>query len=533
MTSYVYLGNYSSGVSELLNYDPDGSPSNTDLKKTLTSTLLDDIADKLPEGIKLPLAHPEWMKKSDIHFVEDASQVDLTFIDEGAGFKNAVGYFIYDTNNPPLPQNKNRLNGVDTVYIVFPNASKSGSGGQMNPGDTIRLCYEASVTNVNGTKVATPTNYVFPAGKSIGIVLFANGYSPSNDEVNTSNRKVYSNPDLNIERVEANRYHTVNLKSSYSNDIIIGIEDLNRDRRSDDDFNDCILVINFNPFSAVAAESYTNTSGQIFKGTILLEDQVDQNRFQNNDYNDCIIEYDINETFENQNLKEIDALYYFKHRGSFNDHAFGINIPNIGTKSGTVKVQTITENKNNENNQDTAVDISDNVFINGNNVIELCSSTRSLLPPKNHNFSANTHPNWDSDPQNIACIRVKITFDEPVERTSIDSVKPPYNPYFDVYKWRSSLNRRSLPRTRLLYGVKYPSSFENISLNETYKILVLENKINFKIAKEKSGLYRGYPTLLDYLRNDKKSYSWWLDNRNDNFLHEPFDHPMETNWSGF
>ena len=48
----------------------------------------------------------------------------MTFVSEGASFKNALGYYVYNTNNPPAT-----TSAIDSIFVVFPNASTTGSGG--------------------------------------------------------------------------------------------------------------------------------------------------------------------------------------------------------------------------------------------------------------------------------------------------------------------------------------------------------------------------------------------------------------------
>ncbi|MEP1209940.1 MAG: DUF4114 domain-containing protein [Rhizobiaceae bacterium] len=57
--------------------------------------------------------------------MSESVEATVTFIDEGAGFRNALG--VYEINGEGQFQN---------VQILFPNASKQGSGGSLTPGES-------------------------------------------------------------------------------------------------------------------------------------------------------------------------------------------------------------------------------------------------------------------------------------------------------------------------------------------------------------------------------------------------------------
>jgi len=214
--NYVFLGDYdNNGLSDLLNYDHTGSSGNNDLKKTISQALLNDVNDKLPERVRLPESNPEWIRNADYHFIDNAT-FKFTFVDEGAGFKNVVGYFIYDTDTPPA-----KAEDIPEVIIAFPNNSKSGSGGNLTAGDTIQFPYEYSVSEINGRQIASPTNYTFPAGKSIGLFLIANGWDNTNKVIKTNNRHVYSRNTYNVEVIPEHLYHVVNILSDVDPNTVI------------------------------------------------------------------------------------------------------------------------------------------------------------------------------------------------------------------------------------------------------------------------------------------------------------------------
>ena len=81
------------------------------------------------------------------------ADVWLTFVHEGAGYRNALAYYEYDINNPPTT-----VADIDTINIVFPNTSYPGSGGDLASGSKVRLGR-------------------FSAGTGIGWALVPNGWN--------------------------------------------------------------------------------------------------------------------------------------------------------------------------------------------------------------------------------------------------------------------------------------------------------------------------------------------------------------------
>jgi hypothetical protein len=91
--SYQFLGNYTS----------DGTPLyfvTSDVVSNATMTL---IQNSLPENYPVPTYNPQYISsgyQTDI-IVDSLADVWVTFISEGAGYKNVLGFYTYDINNPP------------------------------------------------------------------------------------------------------------------------------------------------------------------------------------------------------------------------------------------------------------------------------------------------------------------------------------------------------------------------------------------------------------------------------------------------
>lgn len=161
--------------------------------------------------------------KSNIHLTEDA-EVFVTFIHEGAGYKNSFGYFTYDRNNPPTTRED-----IDVV-IAFPNLSYPHLA--------------------NGHRVSLGN---FPAGTSIGFFIAANGFWWWTGVKDFQIPYYYSISALNPEQDATLKQHMVALYDEDINEVLLGFEDLPR-TWGDNDFNDAVFSVKATPDSAIAQD---------------------------------------------------------------------------------------------------------------------------------------------------------------------------------------------------------------------------------------------------------------------------------------
>lgn len=131
-----------------------GTPIVMEDDEEVCSELLPNLfSTVLPEGQNALTNYPEYFDHPTKNIlIKETSKVFVTFINEGAGYKNALGYYAYDTSSPP--------ESVDDLIkvVVFPNASASGSGGELIRGNTVKLLGE------------------FEAGTELGFFVISDGW---------------------------------------------------------------------------------------------------------------------------------------------------------------------------------------------------------------------------------------------------------------------------------------------------------------------------------------------------------------------
>ncbi|MCF8306606.1 MAG: choice-of-anchor A family protein [Ignavibacteriales bacterium] len=198
----------------------------------VSAELLERIAFSLPEYKRVPQYHPEFIADSvqkNITVLQTAD-VFVTFVGEGAAYRNVLGFYTYDSGNPP--QSIADIEASRTV--IFPNSSLAGSGGGLKVGDKVKI----------GT---------FHPGTVIGWFLAADGYR--NKIPGNGNWVIYSNKNLNPESDTLKKQHNVLLNDLGSGRVILGFEDIRRDMGGcDEDFNDALYYVTANPINSISYE---------------------------------------------------------------------------------------------------------------------------------------------------------------------------------------------------------------------------------------------------------------------------------------
>lgn len=498
----------SQGYPANINYDPTGPKGNKNLKKTLSKEFIDDVNSILPERIPLPSAHPNWLKDSDMHIIRDGTTVDISFVDEGAGYTNTFGYYVYNTAFPPKS-----VTEIKSIFVVFPNASKQGGGGSLKAGDTARLSSEHTYTLSNGRYMAAPTSYEFKAGQSIGFVIFPNGWRSYKQSPNRDTVKYYSSSEFNPEKTGEKRYHTVNVRSEVDpTRIIVGFEDLNRDGNSDDDFNDLILFATVNPAGGVDDSTINDKKVNSAKGTLVCDDQIKKESYVDNDYSDLISEYYMKETYSGKYIKEIDMVLHFKHRSAMFDHKFGFIIPNISKCDVSCKRETFIGK--------SQVSVIEDIKPTDKDEIILSDSTMKLLPASgNSKYYANTVYGWNTDANRTDCssIKCKITFNKEVTSDDLENVSMPYFPILNVYPSGSTEKGRYY---QIKYGELYDST-NNLNLTKKVpKILNLKDKLNYQCARDYYPMIEAYPRFARYLEYNEQRAKRWYRRTRDRYLND-------------
>ena len=310
-----------------------GTPTNIqDQSATLPLDVLSNIYSMLPESQYVNASFIDTNLQSNIIVDADFTgvmTVDITFLNEGAGYRNAFGYFLFDPDNPPAT-----YTDIEEHVLIFPNASKPPQG-ELVQGHTV------------------PLNISLTAGQGLGFFVVPNGWSYSGSDGNVSglgpwNQPFYSLPSLNPEPI-ALQAHNVAFYDAVNDFFVFGFDDQHR-ARGDNDFNDILVSIAATPIYAIEG---VNVDGSVDAGTFQVLEQSNievtsttyypaQNgmatlmfedlwpRMGDYDFNDLVIDYRYTNTLNNRNkLLSIDLEFTIQAMGASYHNGLALRLPGV------------------------------------------------------------------------------------------------------------------------------------------------------------------------------------------------------------
>lgn len=154
----------------------------------------------------------------------EKAEVSLTFIDEGAGYQNEFGYFLFDDEYNILEERTIFANASKETSKVGGGAADNKKFGGLEFGDTVDLG-------------------VFEAGTNIGFWLQGNGFNDPNGHT------YYTLDHLNPDGFR----HVAMIADPVNERLVMGFEDLYN--LGDQDFNDIVFTLTASPFSSLDISS--------------------------------------------------------------------------------------------------------------------------------------------------------------------------------------------------------------------------------------------------------------------------------------
>ncbi|MBC7381684.1 MAG: LruC domain-containing protein [Bacteroidia bacterium] len=342
VSQYSYrLGRYSTGSNGGV---PNYLISPNDV---VSSTFLADVNASLPESQPVPSAHPGYLAANVERNLILTQQCDVwvTFVHEGAGYKNSLFYFIYNKNSKPTT-----LSQIDSLITIFPNASYNGSGGGLAAGNKVYLGHWGADTCIGFAIASNAWNGTTPGA---GLYTYTTIKS--------------MNPETNA----ANKEHVVLLYDNPTQRFLIGFEDLNRDAGSDNDFNDAVIYATASPLIGIdktnvlpvtpsadsdndgvgnAYDEYPLDAARAFNvyypsattmASVAFEDLWPSKG--DYDLNDVVVDYRYHAVTNGANqIKDLNAKFKLRAAGGVFKNAFSVEFPftksNVTVKPGTTAI---------------------------------------------------------------------------------------------------------------------------------------------------------------------------------------------------
>jgi len=525
---WKYLGQYDAnkGVPKKM----------VDLSGDMPSDLLSRVLEKLPEGQNINKNSENLLTDdlgANIFLVKDA-EVTVAFVDEGAGYQNALGYFKFKAEDIPSQ------NEVEDK-IIFPNVSKP----QLKYGNAVELGK-------------------FKAGEAIGFTLVADGWKPSLRKVNPNQSKDWifrTIKRLNPEIDNANNYraHTVLLSNPQDGLLILGLEDINRTPSygSDNDFNDAIIAIKVTPFSAVdrsqlndlapkedlnkidtdgddvpdyldvfpkdparsAQRFYPSATGY---GKLAFEDQWPVKG--DYDINDMVVNYRTIETLNAKGqITDVDVIYEIAARGGEYRRGLGFHFPGVSrddillkNSDGSLATTLI---------KDDQAAVALEVEAKQKEAVFIVSPDIKAITKTGKAYPCSFFNTWNQCPRSVSPRFVAhVSFTNP----KAGLIKPPYNPFIFSSEQRGiETHLVNLPPTDLAdsryFGTHDDAS--DPSQKSYYRTAdnlpwALDIPDNWLYPSEKQDITNGYEQFKPWAEsNGAKNPGWFITPSNNKFVY--------------
>jgi LruC domain-containing protein len=500
-------------------YSADGVPSDlAATSETVTSSRLKDMNASLPPFSKADPAFLSAGIPENIILNQDAD-VWITFLNDQTDNKNILGYYTYDRNHPPVIR-KN----IDTIHIVFPNASYEGSGGGLISGNRVKLGH-------------------FEANTAIGWVCIADGFR--NGRITEGSFLFYSNSALNPESETSFRKHSVLIRDNEHAGFLLAFEDHNRNAVSMDDFNDMVFFITVSPGSVYDADHFTLKKTSVTDTDLdgiadpFDEYPKDANKAFNNyypssadfatlafednwpakgeyDMNDLMIGYQVNQVTNSRNkIISLEGKYVIKAVGSSLHDGFGFALPVDPSVVSSATGSRLSTSLTSLSSAGIENSTTETVFI-------LFDDAWNVIPPV-----AATQPFFNTDAlyPYIASDTLKIKMDFLIAQSQDDLGMPPYNPFIFADHDRSKeIHLPDMPPTskanRSLFGTYDDHSDENLS--RYYKSAdnlpwAISVNGNIDPATETTAFTLAYMKFASWCQSGGNSNADWYLNRTGNF----------------
>jgi len=513
VNGYYVLGTWSNG----------GTPAYLEATNdVITSAFLKDVNGALPESSPVPTYHPEYLASAnDMNLKVNANcELSVTFVSEGAGWTNALGYYTYPTNNPPAS-----VNDIKDRTIIYPNISFENN--VLKSGNKVKLYYLDKTTN---KYTAT-----FPAGVTVGWFLVAQGWASDSHTVKNTYRTHYSDTRFNAEANDNLKKHNVILKDAARSLLLMGFEDIPRDLSScDQDFNDAIFYATATPLSAVNTDDlppvvtpkdtdkdgvpddkdeYPTDPKKAFNnytpGSLVYEDLWPAKG--DYDFNDMVLDYKFNAiTNAQNNVVSIVSKVVLRAIGASYHNAFGIEL-----NTTPANIASVTGQRNTKGYLNIAANGTENGQTKAS--IMFFDDAYSILPYPGAGSFVNTYMSAPfSKPDTLTVV---INFVNPVSTSSLGTA--PYNPFIVVNKNRGvevhlPNNAPTSLADKKLFGTindKSNSATGAYYVSDYYLPWAINIPVSFDYPTEKTDIRNAYLKFNAWAQSRGGSFADWYLNK--------------------
>lgn len=501
---YAFLGTWNS----------DCVPNYLTTPLEVSAQFVTNVRGYLPEGQRLNNTRPDLLDGTYILYaaLKNRSDVFVSFLHEGAGYRNTLAFYAYNKNNPPASPAD-----ISNLTIIYANSSYPGSGGNLS--------------SLSRVKIGT-----FGANTIIGFAVIADAWNSSTQTVRRDKPIFYDRPEFNPESNPALKQHTVLLHEISSGKFVMGMEDI-INTSSDYDFNDVIFAVSSNP-----VRGGLDTTG-ICKVNVnedcdgdgvydAFDDyRCDPARAFNNYYNSCLAfedlwpslgDYDFNDLVLNTNYKivtsatnkvvDFTATYFGSGKGGMKPLGFAVELPipfsAITGINGCMprKGKTTYRQNGTEDNQPNAV------IVPFEDVADMFSGYTHITNTKIGGI-------WNNPDTTV----VTVNF-VPNSVDLNDLGFGPFNPFIFVEERGREIHLADKMPTALANPTFFKKGMDNtqVSSGKTYKTAnnlpwAITLPVNFEYPHEMANIQQAYLKFMQWAISGGTEYQDWYTNRSNGY----------------
>lgn len=501
-------------IEYLHSYNGAGLPNNLEpTRDYISADVLNAINASLPEGKPVPDFHPTFLadgRKTTLDILELAD-VWLTYVHEGAGWRNSIGYYTYPTNEPP-----SSLAEINKVTILFPNFSGFGSGGDLRSGHKLNIGR-------------------FQPGVTVGIVILSNGWNGS--KVEGWHYPLFADKHLNPEPNPVLQQHNVLLWDNENELFVLGFEDVRRDNipfRCDHDFNDAVMLVTSNPVRAISTvgvsavdkpssvdsdgdgindnmDEYPNDPTKAYDSYYPSASGYGSFAFEDNwpemgdyDFNDLVVDYQYKHVMNASNqVVEFVPKFKFRAIGAAFRNGFGISLAITPDKVTSMTGNRLFKQLIQSSPNGTEAGQQKAVFI-------VTDDAHSL-------FNVSGLVNTNGNVAKIQPVEVELTIklSQPLSTSALGSA--PYNPFLIIAQNRGrEVHLPDYPPTDLintrLFGTGDDNSNQTTGYFKSKTDLpwAIHTPQSFAYPKEKSDVRNAHLKFSDWSTSTGSNYKNWF-----------------------
>lgn len=449
----------------------------------------------------------KYLKSGDIHVKKEA-ELDLVFIQNWGAYNNVLAYYCYETANPPA-----NVSDIKYQVIAVPNALEHKFDLGISSEYDVVSMYQGEGVKLKYVDAQGAMHDKFPAGTSVGWILYRNGYSYRNVANDPAIGEYVPVPTSGLGANFSNPAFSKSPNTAvlrYGDFVVVGFDD-GDENSGYRDYLDVMFNVQSTPSDAITDEvpdvdpeepkPVTMTN----QGVLLFEDIWP---FQGDfDMNDVVVKYVAEKTKNAKNeivSSKVDFTIF--HSGASLNNTFAYVDDNIANAD-------VTFTGGGGAVPEPLIDRTNNIVYVANKLLDYANKTDKVTFTANYTYRTPIPAASYTDAPFNPFI---LAGGEPGKEVHLTEYKPSPDVNMDWFEKRT--HDRSNPELGLFY-----ITFENITAKEgedrglqlpwavniTYDSVEAMNK--FRVTQESKPIYKHYLGFTKWVKSEgKENADWYL-----------------------